>query len=112
LFGASGIFAELQDALNTVWEVRPETERGLINVIRSRFFVVLDGARRWLLLLVSLVTSAALAATVNFLVTCYHQVSIFLAGGKLYFAFGVTTVLFGLITKCCQMSKLAGVMFD
>jgi len=57
LFGASGIFAELQDALNTVWEVQPKPERGLINVIRSRFFVVLDGARRWLLLLVSLVTS-------------------------------------------------------
>jgi len=32
---------ELQDALNTVWEAKPE--RGLINVIRSRF-VVHDGS--------------------------------------------------------------------
>jgi len=45
-FGASGVFAELQDALNTVWEVQ-KPERGLINVIRSRFFVH-DGAGRWL----------------------------------------------------------------
>jgi len=27
LFGASGIFAELQDALNTVWEVQPKPTR-------------------------------------------------------------------------------------
>jgi len=105
LFGASGIFAELQDALNTVWEVQPKPERGLINVIRSRFFVVLDGARRWLLLLVP--RHQRCFSGDGQLVTCYHQVSIF-SGGKLYFAFGVTTVLFGLIYKCCQMSKLAG----
>ncbi len=28
LFGASGLFAQLQDALNTIWEVQPKPGRG------------------------------------------------------------------------------------
>jgi len=30
-------YLELQDALNTVWEVQPKPGRGIINIIRSRF---------------------------------------------------------------------------
>lgn len=37
LFGASGVFAELQDALNTVWEVEPKPELGIGGFIRKRF---------------------------------------------------------------------------
>ena len=28
LFGASGVFAELQDSLNTIWEVQPDPQAG------------------------------------------------------------------------------------
>ena len=30
LFGASGVFGELQDSLNTIWEVRPDTPPRLV----------------------------------------------------------------------------------
>lgn len=62
LLGASGLFAELQDALNTIWGVKPKEDRGLMSIIRHRFlsFVALLGTG--FLLLVSLVISAALAA--------------------------------------------------
>ena len=36
LFGASGVFAELQDALNTIWSVKPK-EQGLKGLIKGRF---------------------------------------------------------------------------
>lgn len=62
LFGASGVFGELQTSLNTIWEVEPKPGRGIVGMIKDRFFsftMVLGVA---FLLLVSLVFSAAVAA--------------------------------------------------
>jgi membrane protein len=62
IFGAMGLFGQLQDALNTIWEVQPKPGRGILGVLRERFLslsMVLGSA---FLLLVSLVISTALAA--------------------------------------------------
>jgi len=62
LLGASGVFGELQDSLNTIWEVAPRPNRGFKGLLLDRFFsftMVLGVA---FLLLVSLLISAALAA--------------------------------------------------
>jgi membrane protein len=37
LFGASGVFGELQDSLNTIWEVKPKPNRGIVQTIKDRF---------------------------------------------------------------------------
>ena len=37
LFGASGIFGQLQDALNAIWDVKPKPKAGMWAFIRSRF---------------------------------------------------------------------------
>lgn len=106
LFGASGVFAELQDALNTVWEVQAKPERGLINVIRNRFlsFTMVLGVG--FLLLVSLVASAALAATVNFFGHLLPGLDFLWQLANLIFSFVVTTVLFGLIYKTLPDVKI------
>ena len=60
LFGASGVFGELQSALNTVWGVAPKPGRGIWGLVKDRFFsftLVLGVA---FMLLVSLVVSAGL----------------------------------------------------
>ena len=62
LFGASGVFGELQDALNTIWGVKPKPGRGILGIVRSRFFSFAMVLGIVFLLLVSLVVSAALAA--------------------------------------------------
>ncbi len=66
LVGASGVFGQLQTALNTIWGVKPNPKRGIKNFIQSRFLsfamVVVIG----FLLLVSLVLSAILAGVSNF----------------------------------------------
>src|SRR6266704_646933 len=61
VFGATGAFVELQDALNTIWKVQPRP-RGLLRMLKDRFlsFTLVVGIG--FLLLVSLVISAALAA--------------------------------------------------
>ncbi len=60
LLGATGVVGQLQDALNTVWHVKPRGGRGIKRIIRSRFvsFAMVLGIG--FLLLVSLVISAAI----------------------------------------------------
>jgi len=62
LFGLWGVFGELQDALNTIWGVTTRPGRGVIGIIKQRFwsFTVVVGIG--FLLLVSLAASAWLAA--------------------------------------------------
>ena len=61
LIGASGVFAQLQEALNTVWDVKTKPNGGIWEFIRKRLLsfgmVLVIG----FLLLVSLVLSAILA---------------------------------------------------
>lgn len=60
LFGASGVFGELQAALNTVWDVAPKPGRGIWGLVKDRFFSFTLVVGVAFLLLVSLVVSAAL----------------------------------------------------
>ena len=67
LFGASQIFSELQSALNKIWEVDSFKTGGLWALIRQRFFSFGLVLSIGLLLLVSLLVSAALAAVGKFM---------------------------------------------
>lgn len=60
LFGASGLFGQLQDSLNTIWEVQPKPRRGILGFVRDRFlsFSMVLGIA--FLLLVSLALSAVI----------------------------------------------------
>jgi membrane protein len=62
LLGASGVFGQLQDALNTVWGVEPKEGRGLWGFIKDRFLSFVAVLGTGFLLLVSLILSSALAA--------------------------------------------------
>ena len=37
LFGASGVFGQLQDALNIIWGVKPKPGKNLVSFLRARF---------------------------------------------------------------------------
>src|SRR5438045_2706487 len=60
LFGASGVFGQLQDALNTVWGVKAKPGGGIWGFLRSRFlsFAMVGGV--CFLLLVSLTLESVL----------------------------------------------------
>jgi membrane protein len=60
--GATGVVVELQDALDTVWKVKPKPNRGIWGVVRTRLLSVAMILSLGFLLLVSLVVSAVLAA--------------------------------------------------
>ncbi len=37
-FTATGVFGELQDSLNTIWEVKPKPNQGIMGFLRTRLF--------------------------------------------------------------------------
>lgn len=99
LFGASGVFGQLQDALNTIWGVKAKPGRGVWGFLRSRFlsFAMVGGI--CFLLLVSLATEALLKAF-------SHYVQSVLPGGivialtiYVVFDFAVVVLLFAMIFK-------------
>jgi membrane protein len=67
LFAATGLFTQLQMALNAIWGVQPKPGRGLWSIVRSRFFAFLLVLGLGALLLASLAANAALVAARAFL---------------------------------------------
>ena len=67
LVGASGVFSEMQDALNTIWKVDTTSRTGVWNLVRSRFLSFGMVLGIGFLLLVSLLLSAALSAAADYL---------------------------------------------
>jgi membrane protein len=67
LFGASGVFGQLQDALNTIWGVKPKPGGGIRGFLRARFlsFAMVGGV--CFLLLVSLTVESVLRGLNTFL---------------------------------------------
>lgn len=62
LFGASGVFGELQDSLNVIWKVKKKPHRGILGTLKDRFFSLTMVLGIGFLLLISLVLSAVLGA--------------------------------------------------
>lgn len=107
LFGATGVFAQLQDALNTIWEVEPKPGRGLIGIIRTRFtsFTMVLGIG--FLLMVSLVVSAGLAVLSEFLQGGLSEMAWLAQIVHFIISFGVITLLFAMIYKLLPDVKIA-----
>jgi membrane protein len=99
LFGASGVFGQLQDALNTIWDVKAKPSHDIWGFLRTRFlsFAMVGGI--CFLLLVSLTLESLLKAF-------SHYVQSVLPGGVvvamsvyLVFDFAVIVLLFAMIFK-------------
>ena len=99
LFGASGVFGELQDALNTIWGVKPKPGRGVLGIVRSRFFSFAMVLGIGFLLLVSLVLSAVIAAAGKFFQSHLPVPEPVLHLGSTVVTFLMVTILFMLLYK-------------
>lgn len=105
IFGATGVFAALQTALNHIWGVQPKKTNGLLAFLRTRFlsFGMVLGVG--FLLLVSLVVSAAISALGTWLHSGrFEQVW---QTANFLVSFGVVTVLFAMIYKVLPDIKIA-----
>jgi membrane protein len=97
--GASGVFGQLQHALNDIWEVRREEGRGVrglvVDRVRAFSMLLLIG----LLLLVSLGVGAALSALSARIADLFPGAWLAARAVDVLVSIGVTALLFGLIFK-------------
>ena len=106
-FAATGVFAQLQDSLNTIWKVKKKPMNGLLAFVRQRLLSFAMVLGIGFLLLVSLVLSAALSAAGTFLMGLMPGWETVLQLVNLAIAFSVTTVLFAMIYKVLPDTRVA-----
>ncbi|RPI20463.1 MAG: YihY/virulence factor BrkB family protein [Chloroflexota bacterium] len=107
LLGASGVFGQLQDSLNTIWEVEPKPNQGFFGMIRKRFFSFTLVVGIGFLLLVSLVLTAALGAAGDYLVGLFPGFETVMQVINFVVSFLVIMVLFALMFKFVPDAKIA-----
>ena len=99
LFGASGVFGQLQDALNTVWGVKAKPGLGIWGFLRTRFLSFAMVAGVCFLLLVSLAIEALLKGFSHYIQSVVPGGLTIAVSVYLIFDFAVITTLFAMIFK-------------
>lgn len=106
LFGASGVFGQLKDALNTIWNVETEKASGVKGFVRKRFLSMAMVLAIGFLLLISLAFDAVVSAMGPWLGRLVGGEAIVHAI-QLVISFGISTVLFAAIFRLLPDLKIA-----
>jgi membrane protein len=100
IFGATGVFIQLQKTLNLIWDVRQKEDKGILRMLKKRLFSFGLVLSIGFLMLISLVVSSMLAALSHTLESYFPEAVAYLFY-VLEFAvsLGVIAVLFALMFK-------------
>jgi len=99
IFGASGVFGQLQDALNTIWGVKAKPGGGIWGFLRNRFLSFAMVAGVCFLLLVSLTLESLLKAFSHYVQTVLPGGIVVALAVYFIFDFAVVVLLFAMIFK-------------
>ena len=107
LAGATAVFVELQDALNTIWRVERKPGRGVRHFIKDRLlsFAMVVGVG--FLLLVSLALNAALSAMGTFASSLLPEQKLLWQILNFTVSLAIITLLFAMILKVLPDVKIA-----
>lgn len=111
LFGALGVFNELHNSLNIIWDVKVEKPEGFFQAVKKlmidRFlsFTMILGIG--FLLLVSLVVTAGLSATQTTIGNAFPLSELMLQIVNLVISIGAITILFALMFKFLSDADIA-----
>src|SRR6478672_13144249 len=109
LFGASTVFAELKNALNTIWGVAVKPGRAFFTLVRDRFLSFSIVLAIGFLLLVSLVLSAVLAALGKYMSAQLPLPAAVWQASDFRVAFAVISALFAMIFKMLPNVRIGAV---
>jgi len=106
LLGATAIFAELQDSINTIWGLKAKPKKGLWKILRNRFLSFSVIASLGFLLLVSLAVSAIIESFSERLKQSFPDVTIIIFFIlDLVITFVIVTGIFAVIFKVLPDAK-------
>jgi membrane protein len=107
LFGASGVFGQLQASLNTMWGVKPKPGRGVLGMIKDRLlsfgFTLVVG----FLLLVSLLLTAGIALVADWIGGLMPGSETLAQILNIGLSLAMITLLFAMIFKFLPDAKIA-----
>jgi membrane protein len=99
LFGASGAFAQLQGALNTIWQVRSKPKQGFVNFLRRRLFSYVILLLIGFMLMLSLVINTWLVLIDGWFSAVMPGLHLLFNVGNVVFSFAAAMLLFALLFK-------------
>jgi membrane protein len=104
---ATGLFIELQDALNSLWRVEPKPGQGILGFIKTRLLSFAMVVGIGFALLVSLVVSAGLSAFSKYVAGLMPGLVLIGQVANFAISFLVITTLFAMIFKVLPDVKIA-----
>ena len=107
IWSASNLFGQLQDALNTIWEVQPDPNAGIVATVKRRFLSMTMVLGIAVVLLVSLVLSAGLSAVGGLLGDVLPGGNIVWQIVNFVISFVIVTALFAAIYKVLPDATVA-----
>ena len=107
MFGASGVFAQLQSAMNEIWNVPPKQSSGLWDMVRGRFVSFAMVLGTGFLLLVSLILSAIISGIGSFIGDHWPALQPLSQLANVGVSFIVVTLLFAMIFKLLPDADIA-----
>lgn len=107
-FGASGVFVEIQDSINFIWNLKPKPRKGLIKLLFNRLMSFSMIVTLGFLLLVALLVNAALDLLNARLQDKFPEVSVLLFQVlSIVILFVIITLLFCIIFRTLPDGKVA-----
>ena len=104
--GATGVFVELQEALNDVWKVRPKPGRPLRTFARARLTSLVMGIGIGVLMLASLILTTVIEAIGQYAASTVAGTATVVQVVNLVALFGVEALLFAMIFKFLPSARL------
>lgn len=106
--GATSIFVEIQDSINSIWKVKAKPKRGWLKLIKDRLLSSSLIVGLGFLLIVSLMVNGALLALSEWLKNYFPNVTLIIFQMvNIIVSFIVITTLFGVIFKALPDAKIA-----
>lgn len=108
LIGATSIFGEIQDSINSIWRVKAKPKRGWVKLLKDRLLSSSLIVALGFLLIVSLIINGALLALSDWLKNYFPDVTLIIFQIiNVVISFIVITTLFGVIFKVLPDAKIA-----
>jgi len=107
LLGATGVFVELQKALNVIWGVKAKPRRAIIMLIRTRLFSFGLILSIGFLLLISLTITTIIAVMGDWVLNHWPNIVLIIFYVlNFIISFGIVTLLFALLYKILPDAKI------
>jgi membrane protein len=107
LFSSTAVFAEIQDSINTIWNLKPKPKKGWLKMIMNRLLSFSIIVSLGFLLLVSLIINGLIEAMSRRLILMFPDIAVAIIYIlNLVITFAVISFLFGIIFKVLPDAKI------